>query len=284
HDGRVILGRAHASHQILPAAAWIEALRAAGVLEEIGRDIRVSPVVRGELARLFPELGRVPASTSQDYGRLFEALASLFVELARRQLVLVIVEDLQWADEMTLRLFAFLSQRLRSHRVLLLTTVREEDVATTPMLSSVLEELQRDALTTMIRLDPLSRQHVDTLVAMLMSSGPMSDRARLVERLWSTSQGNPFVLVELVRVLRAGVDPSDGPTLPLPERVREAIASRLGQLGERERHVLSAAAVLGRAMEFPLLQRVAGLDEREATEAVEQLVARRVLHAVGDQL
>src|SRR5262249_30367647 len=163
HDGRVILGRAHASDQILPAAAWIEALRAAGVLDEIGRDLRVSPVVRSELARLFPELGRVPASTSQDYGRLFEALASVFVELARRQLILAIIEDLQWADEMTLRLLAFLSRRLRSHRVLILATVREEDVATTPMLSSVLEELQRDSLSTAIRLAPLSRQQVDAL-------------------------------------------------------------------------------------------------------------------------
>src|SRR5262249_59160660 len=112
----------------------------------------------------------------------------------------------------------------------------------------------------------------------------LTDHARLIERLWMTSQGNPFVLVELVRVLRDGVVPDGGTALPLPERVREAIASRLGRLGERERHVLSAAAVIGREMEFRLLQRVGGLADHEATEAVEQLVARRVIHVVGDQL
>src|SRR5262249_44488139 len=138
-DGRVIFGRAHESHQILPAAVWTEALRAAGIPDEIGRDGRLSPVVRRELARLLPELGRAPAPTSRDYGRFFEALASLFMDLGRRQPLLVIIEDLQWADEMSLRLLAFLSRRFRAHRVLSLATVREEDVATTPMLSSVLE-------------------------------------------------------------------------------------------------------------------------------------------------
>src|SRR5262249_14440835 len=186
------------------------------------------------------------------------------------------------ADDMSLRFLAFLSRRLRGYPVLILATVREEDVATAPLLSSVLEELRSEPGTTILCLGPLSREHVDALVGALTPSRASTDRARLAERLWTTSEGNPFVLVELVRVLREGAVSADASTLPLPERVQGAIAHRLGRLGERERHVVGAAAVIGREAAFPLLQHVAGLPERAVAEAVEQLVARGVLHVVGD--
>ena len=284
HEGRVMLGRGHETQQTLPFGVWIDALRTAGVPDTVGREIPVTLPVRRELARLFPELGRAPVPTSGDHGRLFEALAFLFVELARRQPLLVIIEDLHWADEMSVRFLAFVSRRLRGHRVLLLATVRDEELPAAPVLQSALQEFQGEPRATIVRLGPLSREHVDGLVAALTPSRASPDRAHLVERLWTVSEGNPFVLVELVRVIGERVAPDDGRALPLPERVRDAIAHRLGRLGERERHVLSAAAVIGRDAGFRLIRDVAGLTEPEVAEAAEQLVARGVLHAVGDHL
>jgi DNA-binding SARP family transcriptional activator len=283
-DGRVMVGRGHETQQILPFGVWIEALRTAGVPDTVGREIPVTLPVRRELARLFPELGRAPVPTSGDHGRLFEALAFLFVEFARRQPLLVVVEDLHWADEMSVRFLAFVSRRLRGHRVLILATVRDEELPVAPVLQSALQEFQGESRATVVRLGPLPREDVDGLVAALARSSVPSDRTRLVERLWRVSEGNPFVLVELVRVIGDLVAPDDGRALPLPERVRDAIAHRLGRLGERERHVLGAAAVIGRDAGFRLIRAVAGLTEPDVAEAAEQLVARGVLHAVGDHL
>src|SRR5262249_54822925 len=83
------------------------------------------------------------------------------------------------------------------------------------------------------------------------------------------------VLVELVRVLREGAVSADASSLPLPERVQGAIAHRLGRLGERERHVVGAAAVIRREAAVPLLRHVAGLAERDLAEARAALAARR---------
>jgi DNA-binding SARP family transcriptional activator len=284
HQDRVMVGRAHETQQILPFAVWIEALRMAGVPAELLAGPPFAPGVRRELARLLPELGPAPATASRDYGRLFEALGSLFAALSEARPLVLVAEDLQWADEMTLRFLGFLSRRLRRGRVLILATARREDVTAHPLLGAVLEELRHDAHTTLLPLGPLARRDAEALVDALMPSPGAADRPGLLDRLWGTSEGNPFVLVELIRAIREGAVAADAPTLPLPERVRSAIAHRLGRLGERERHVLAAAAVIGREFSFRLLERVAEVPEDALAECVEHLVARGILHAVGDEL
>jgi tetratricopeptide (TPR) repeat protein len=102
-----------------------------------------------------------------------------------------------------------------------------------------------------------------------------------VDRVWSLSEGNPFVIVETMRALRAGrlLDAGVG----LPRRVREVIAARLARLGPGAQELARLASAFTREIEFPVLQRAAGLSRRETAEAVEELVRRRVLDAVGER-
>jgi DNA-binding SARP family transcriptional activator len=281
---RCHLGRSHLSEQVLAFAPWIDALRAGERLDDPQLLACLGPAWVEELARLIPELKLgVPDRAGEGSHRLFEAVTRLVSCLAVEQPRLIMLEDLHWADEMSLRLLAFLARRIRSARVLVVATAREEEVTDAP-IAAVLDELSEDPHVERMILSPLSRQETATLVRSLaQASAATGTVARLAEQIFSASEGNPFMVVETMRALAEGTATQTSTGSALPDRVRQVIAARLERLGERSRGVLAAASVIGREFDFALLQRATGLDEAEAAEEVEALVRRRVLRVVGER-
>ena len=110
--------------------------------------------------------------------------------------------------------------------------------------------------------------------------GPASADAAAFEALagevWRVSQGNPFMVVETMRAVQGATTPVVAGTLPLPPRVRDVIAARLGRLSETSRKLVAVAAVIRREFEFGLVERVAGLGSLDTAAALEELVRRRV--------
>lgn len=285
--GRVLLGHSYQAEQILPFGPWVDALRTGQVVQH-REGLKDLPYVwRAELARLFPELGESGfsfAATPEDYLRLFEAMFHLVQSLVSRQTLLLILEDLHWADEMSLRLLSFLRRRIQSLPVLVVGTVREEELAGTPFLRQLLQELSHEPRFASLTLAPFSQSDTVTLVQALARAGfEESQVARLGDQIWAVSKGNPFVIVETMQALQQGTTPQGFAVLPLPQRVREVIAVRLERLNEKSQHLVAVAAVIGREFDFALLEQAAGLGEREAAEGVEELVRRRVLHGVGER-
>src|SRR5262245_26171182 len=119
---RVLLGRCYESERILPFGPWAEALRAGGVVPDSPALRGLEPIWRAELARLFPELAgpELPAP-GDDARRLFESLTRL-LEAAALTPLLAGLEDAHWADDMSLRLLAFVARRIRAHAVLVIVT------------------------------------------------------------------------------------------------------------------------------------------------------------------
>src|SRR5206468_3158610 len=150
---------------------------------------------------------------------------------ARRPLVLVL-EDVHWADEMTLRLLAFVSRRIAAWPVLLLATAREEDLADASMARRTLEDLSLASDVTALVLSPLSRSDTALLVRALTCVGPDAPAmGHVQDQVWAMSAGNSFVALEAVRALDRHRLP-DGAceqpgALALPARVRALIARRL---------------------------------------------------------
>jgi predicted ATPase len=281
---RVLLGRCYESARILAFGPWVEALRAT-----LRPDILVGfdDVWRTELGRLFPELA-VPdqsyAPTGEGYMRLFEALAQLVRHVASYQPLLIVLEDLHWADEISLQLLSFLGRRLDGCSVMLAATVREEEIAGVPTLALVLDELDREGCLARVAVQPLSRADTAELVRVLAGRRAAADAvARLEEQVWKLSEGNPFMIVETMRSLRDGTAIDAANSLAMPERVRDVIARGLGRLSDRARDLVGVAAMIGREFEFPLLQAAGGLDANQAAEGVEELVRRRVVQSVGDR-
>jgi DNA-binding SARP family transcriptional activator len=284
--GRVLLARCHETEQILPFRPWVDALRQGAVVDEIDALDTAEPLWRTELSRLFPELGTpgVVAANHEDYVRLFEATARLLGRAASRRPLVLVFEDLQWADDMTVRLIAFLGRRLERSALLLIGTAREEDLAGASVLRTALAELARDDPGATITLAPLSASETTTLVTSLVPVGSSTATIeRMAHRVWTVSEGNPFVIVETMRGLQERGTPGGDATIPLPPRVRDVTAARLARLGEAAHRVCAAAAVIGEACGFPLLAEAAGLSHPATAAAVEELVRQRVLAAMGER-
>ena len=284
---RVLVGRCYEAEQILPFASWVDAFRAGHINEATDVLESLNPILRAELTRLFPELGlpgHGPGQGPVDYRHLFESVAQLVRHLVLHQPVMLILEDLHWGDEMSLRLLSFVGRRLRTWPILVVVTAREEDLASAPILRRTLEDLARDQRLVELRLAPLSKEDTLTLIRTLArTESNEAAMTRLAEQVWITSEGNPFAVVEIVRALTKGTAADPSAKLTVPKGVSDVIVRHLEALSERGRELTAVAAVIGRQFDFSLLRRSAGLEENEAAQLLEELVRRRVLHNVGER-
>lgn len=284
----VMLGCAFESEQLLAFGPWAAAVRGSGALEEPGAlEAALAPAWQRELARLFPEIGEsfVAASRAgeENHRRLFEALERLLSILAERRPLILVLEDLHWADDMSLRFLSYLGRRIDTRKLLILASARQEELVSAPALRRAIEELLRASRCVELTLGPLSRHGTIELVRALVRSGeqPSGD---LEEQIWMATEGNPFMIVEIFRALEQGSEVVPATALPVPDRVQKLIAGRLDRVSARGQHVTAVAAVIGRDFEFTLLQHAAGLSARDAAEAIEELVRRRILQGAGDRL
>ena len=281
----VLRGRAFESEQLLAFGPWVAAIRESRVLEEPGVLDALAPIWRAELARLFPEVGEPTARGSgpEDHLRLFEAIERLLATLAGTRPMVLLIEDLHWADEMSLRLLAYVGRRNHDWKLLVIASARQEELVGAAALRNAIDELVREGRCVDVTLEPLTRGSTIALVRSLARSHEWVSSS-LEERTWISSEGNPFMAVEIIRAIEQGAEVSTTAPLPAPERVRALITGRLDRLSPRGQTVAAVAAVIGREFEFGLLQRAAGLPPREAAEAVEELVRRRVFQGMGERL
>jgi DNA-binding SARP family transcriptional activator len=282
---RVILGRCYDDERMLPFAPWIDGLRRAGIARESDELRALAPVWRAELTRLLPELVApdLPAS-GDDPMRLFEAVTRLVEARATGTPLVIVLEDVHWADEISLHLLAYLRRRVHRVRLLILVTARAEEIADTPLLRRTLEDLEHRRRLVPLVLGPLGRDATVALVHALARTGrDTATLDRLGDDVWSASEGNPFMVVETVRAIEQRARGATPRPLTLPERVRHVIADRLDRLRPHARDVTAVAAVIGRDFDFAVLQRASGLAETDAATAVEELVRRRILHGVGER-
>jgi DNA-binding SARP family transcriptional activator len=254
---RVVRGRAHEMEGALPLGPWIDAIH------------------------LDQSLGR-PTGSPDDAVRLFEAVAQLLGHLASAGPLLVVLEDLHWADETSLNVLSFIARRLAGWPVMVVVTATEEELP--PPLSRLLRLLDEQGQLTM-RLGRLGRSATSALVGALAPPGlRRAAQRRLGTEIWRLSEGNPFMVVEAVRAAGESRRSPAAGRRPLPERIRAVVLGRLERLDEPAQRLVGAAAIVGRECEFTLLSRVVGLGERPAAEAVEQLVRRGLLRASGELL
>ncbi|QFU88030.1 helix-turn-helix transcriptional regulator [Amycolatopsis sp. YIM 10] len=243
--------------------------------------------VRQALGRLLPQLGTVlppsaehtPVSASdhetrgqvrpeRDLGQLqlFDAVLGLLTELSERTPVVLLLEDLHWADGSTRNLFSFLLSRLRAQRLLVVASYREEDVHRRHPLRPVLSELVRLASVERIELPPFgeadARQFVTALAEATLSPEVISG---VIER----SQGNPFFLEELIA---SCADEAD-----LPIGLAEVLLSRVERLSAETRRVLRLISVANGGVSHAVLNDLSGLDELALDEALREAVQHHVL-------
>jgi len=286
-DGtRVLVGRAYDLDRVLPLAPWIAALRSGG--DAVGESARgLAPAWRGHLSRLLPDLvaGEPLPGSADTAAAQREAVSELVGALAALGHRLLVLEDLHWADESSVRLLAHVARHAAAWPLLIVATAREEELADVPVLGQLLRELERGKPGACLRLAPLDRGATAELVRTLVGGrARAATGARLAQRIWALGAGSPFVTVELARAWLDAPGARRARALDLPPRVRDVIAARLDRLPERCRPVLEVAAVIARAADVDVLRRAAGLEPRAAADAIDDLLARRVLAVTGERL
>ena len=239
-------------------------------------------MTRRDLGRLFPEIadGPGPLPTGiQDGPRIFEAVAHLLRLLAGAHRLAVVIEDLHWCDDMTVRLLRFLPRRLQDQAVLLVGTARVEETASSGR-AALLDALRRDASCVARTIGALSRDDATRLFLVHLPSRDKESAATWAERVWTISEGNPFVVVECARAVRDRGSVNSHYSMEVPQQVRALTARWLDTLSDRGAHLADVAAVIGRDFEVALLRHAAGFTELDVTNGVEELVRRRFISEV----
>ncbi|MFI6880917.1 AAA family ATPase [Streptomyces sp. NPDC050400] len=232
-----------------------------------------------ELARLLPELGdrTVPGSDARGdesaTARLFELTGRLLERVAAERTVVVVLEDLHWADASTRHLLSYLFRTLRNGRLAVVATYRADDVHRRHPLRPLLAELDRLRTVTRIELGRLSREEVARQVAGIMAAEP--DRA-VVDDIFRRSDGNAFFVEELA------VSAAEGCATGLTDSLRDVLLVRVESLPEDAQRVARICAEGGSTVEYPLLAAVARLGEDDLIEALRAAVGANILLASTD--
>jgi DNA-binding SARP family transcriptional activator/tetratricopeptide (TPR) repeat protein len=281
-----IRGRCFESERVLPFALWADLLRSEHA--SLDRTMsRMSSASRAEISRILPRVGgsgAPPPPSSNDARALFEAVGELLTRMADGAPLLVLLEDLHWADAMSVRLLSFLARRFgRSSRVCLVATVRAEEMAGATLLRALLQEIDREQLLLEVPVAPLSREDTRALLRSLAPRAEAMADSAAFDPIWALSEGNPLVVVEAVRGLELGAIPPDVTRLPVPLRVRDLIASHVARLGRFSQEVVATAAVIGRRFDFTLLARACNSSDRLLAATVEDLVRSRLLQSSGEE-
>lgn len=215
-----------------------------------------------------------PASNDDERLRTFEIFACALEELARKQPLLVAVEDLHWAATATLEALRYLVLRLCAAPVLFVGTYREFEIHRTHPLRNLRRELAKMHRCTTIALSPLSREDVRELAALRAEKALTEE---LVQRIYQRSDGNPLFVGEIVRELHArGAE-------RVPSSIAEIVRVRQQRLPQQARRLLQTAAIAGGSLSAELLVRVSGLREAEALQILDELVASHFLRqSAGD--
>ncbi len=250
---------------------------------------RLEPVWLGELARLVPDLispqTAPPAAPGERWQRqrLFEALSRAL--LSAPPPLLLLIDDLQWCDPETLAWLQYLLHFDPAARLLVVGTMRAEEVDAEHPLLSLLLTLRSAGLVSEIELGPLAAAETADL-AVRVAERPLTQT--VLDQLVRTTEGNPLFVTETVRAALGAVSAGGQAftadaviSITLPVKVQAVIQQRLARLSPDARELVSVAAVIGRSFRLPVLAQAGGLAEDALVQGLDELWQRRIVREQG---
>jgi DNA-binding CsgD family transcriptional regulator/tetratricopeptide (TPR) repeat protein len=266
YQAQVLLGHCYAMTSTQPLAPWKE--------------------IWGTRA---PETEELANSSSKE--ELLEQIAYRFRQETSQHPLVVILEDIHWADTASLELLRYLARQITTMPALLVATYREDDPDTANTLSTILPDLVRESRAARFPLQRLTLSDIQSFVASDNLDVPHSDdETPLVTYLYERSQGNPFFLTELLHDLIRRQDDSsfsienqtEASTLPIPSLIRNVIEARINRLSDSTRDLLNIAAVIGQSVPVELWQGVARTDDATLIDAIEEAIEHHIMQESSD--
>ena len=295
---QVLWGRCYEEQGVPPYWPWVQAIRSyvrerdpEQLRSEMGAGAADIAEVVSDVRERLPDLQMAPQlEPDQARFRLFDSIAAFLKPASQHQPLVLVLDDLHWADQPSLLLLQFVARELGGARLLLIGTYRDVELSRQHPLAEALGELTRERLFQRVLLRGLSQEDVGRFIE--MTSGNSAPRG-LVEAVHSQTEGNPLFVTEVVRLLvqegglnAEKVRETDSWTIRIPEGIREVIGRRLNRLSQRCNEALTVASILGR--EFTMAQLrplVEEVTEDRLFEILEEALAARVIeelpHSVG---
>jgi class 3 adenylate cyclase/tetratricopeptide (TPR) repeat protein len=282
--GAVVLTGA-ASEAGLPYAPWVEAARqyVAEAPSELLR--RMLGARAPELVKLVPDIvvkvGSVPQSKplgeEQDKMRFYEAVAQFFISICRESPLLLLFDDMQWADQSSLELLEYFVRSVGNLRVLTACAYRSEDFQPDSPLYRSLMRLNRQRLLETIQVRSLTKE--ETTEQIKATFGEQTITPEFSDLIYGRTGGNPFFVEEVLRSLvedgtifrtETMWDRKPIQEIILPESVKSVLKSRLTRLDPETLNVLVLASVIGSEFDFEVLRELAQIDEGKLLESLEK--------------
>jgi DNA-binding SARP family transcriptional activator len=275
----VLYGRCD-EEELFPYGPWIDMLRpeVAAMSDDALADLLGDGAA--ELARLLPEVGTrldlaaapVAGDPESERRRFFDTVSAAFRRLAGRRPLLLVIDDLHWADRSSLLLARHVARRPDLGQVLMLGTFRDTEPGPGHPLPELIADVERDREVVRVRLGGMDEDEVAELIGAWHGDAM---EAQTVRAIRDETDGNPFFVKQLVRHLeedgRAGERHVEG-GFGVPAGVRDVIARRVARLPEGTGRVLAVAALLGRDFDYDLLEPVTGLPEDELLDVLDAAV------------
>jgi DNA-binding CsgD family transcriptional regulator/tetratricopeptide (TPR) repeat protein len=266
HAAQVLIGHCYAMTANQPFAPW--------------REIRT-----------FLSPGSNDLANSGSKEELFEQVSHILREETSRHPLVIILEDIHWADTASLELLRHLVRQISVIPTLLVATYREDDPDTTSTLPGILPDLVRESRATRFPLQPLTLHDIHSFITSDMVKAPLpEDATPFATYLYERSEGNPFFMIELLHDLTRREDSTsfapakqaDAAVLPVPSLIRNVIESRIDRLNASTRDLLNIAAVIGQEVPVDLWQAVAKTDDTALISAIEEAIEHHILRESGD--
>ena len=257
----------------LPYAPLVDALRlVARSMPRESFDALLGPA-RGPILRLLPNLAPITIAPPEDAvvetSQLLELILGVLERLSDLSPVVLVIEDLHWADRSTLELLGYLVRTLRGIRFLVIGTYRSDEINRRHPLQALLTAWERGRAVRRIDLARFSRSELAQQLAAILGDAPA---AALVDTVYKRSGGNPFLTEEILDAVRVG---GDSPALPTS--LRDVLLARVDALSAPAQRVVQAAAVGGPWVGELLLVTVSGMTQQEAFGGLREALEQHVL-------
>jgi predicted ATPase/class 3 adenylate cyclase len=289
---QVLAGRCYEGGVAVPYLPFVEAFRQyvrsrpdEELREELGAGAPEVATLVSEIRRRLPDLPQpAPLEGDAERIRLFESVASFVRSAAAANPLVLILDDLHWADKPTLLLLQFLARGIARERVLLVGGYRDVELERTHPLADIVAALRREQLYERVLLRGLSFEEVKHLLRARSGQEPPDG---FVQRLLEETEGNPFFVGEVLNHLAeiGAIRREEGQWVGdvslieenIPEGVREVIGRRLSRLGEGANRMLSIASALPSGFSYDLLSRVGETDEEALLDALDEALRARLV-------
>ncbi|RLC55068.1 MAG: hypothetical protein DRI30_08160, partial [Chloroflexi bacterium] len=289
-NAQVLWGKCYEGEGAPAYWPWVQVIRSyvhdrepKELMSEMGPGAADIAHVVSEVKERLPGLPEPPVlEPEQARFRLFDSITTFLKNASKGQPIVLVLDDLHWADKPSLLLLQFLARELRGSRLMVLATYRDVELRRGHPLADALGELAREGLSQRILLRGLTDRDVARFIEITAGITPPE---ALVTAVYRETEGNPFFVNEIVRLLVADgrlerPEEVKSWSVTIPQGVREVVGRRLDHLSEDCNSVLTIASVIGREFGLDAMERVSDVTGDRLLEVLEEAVGARVVAEV----